>query len=485
MRFISARKQYSTYAKTGLLGLALISLASCSSGDSTTPVVTSSGSAALQSPLAFVKVEGSTKLAVVAHSGSVGNSVLSTMSFSGSNAIDGMVASEKDWIFANIPGQDGVALIDPISGAQPIFQATLAGAGLNGPGDAPTHIYRDPTDPQVVWSLNDGNAQGDDTINCPLPLTGGSATILHNSHIGPGGTLPEIHEEICFGAGGRGHHSAVFTRGGSLPISTYITSEHDGAVIVVDNNPNNVATYLSVIHRIDMCDGTKDTCDVDVGTANAAGTHGIYFSAMTGKVYVFNEGYEQLAVIDPANGNAVSRLDLGPYDGLRLSENGRFLVMRRTDTASDPNHVIGKIRVLDLAAAPIAISDFDVQDVRPQTIRLSADGTKLLLTQSNSPSGLTTNQQNALKQNILQVFVASGLPAALPAPLDVPLPISSGRSIELYEKAGALVSILVSNTDNNSLSVINAATNVTSTITVAGNPGAIFVFEKGAAAANP
>ena len=54
MRFISARKQYSTYAKTGLLGLALISLASCSSGDSTTPVVTSSGSAALQGPIAFV-----------------------------------------------------------------------------------------------------------------------------------------------------------------------------------------------------------------------------------------------------------------------------------------------------------------------------------------------------------------------------------------------------------------------------------------------
>ena len=97
-------------------------------------------------------------------------------------------------------------------------------------------------------------------------------TILHNSHIGPGGTLPEIHEEICFGVGGRGHHSAIFTRGAGLPVSTYITSEHDGAVIVIDNNPNNAGTYLSVIARLDMCDGTKQTCDANVGTPNTAGT---------------------------------------------------------------------------------------------------------------------------------------------------------------------------------------------------------------------
>ena len=37
-----------------------------------------------------------------------------------------MATSEKDWIFANIPAQDGVALIDPVSGSQPIFGATLA-----------------------------------------------------------------------------------------------------------------------------------------------------------------------------------------------------------------------------------------------------------------------------------------------------------------------------------------------------------------------
>lgn len=481
------RRSYVSYVTTGALGLALISLAACSAGESTptTGVPAPGGSAGLQGPLAFVKVEGNTKLAVVAHSGTSGNKALSRMSFSGNNAVGDMATSEKDWIFANIPAQDGVALIDPVSGAEPIFEATLAGAALSGPGDNPAHIYRDPTAPEVMWSMNDGDANGDDGINCPTPQTGGSVTILHNSHIGPGGTLPEIHEEICFGAGGRGHHSAIFTRGTGLPVSTYITSEHDGAVIVIDNNPNNAGTYLSVIARLDMCDGAKQVCDTDVGTSNTSGTHGIYFSSSTNKVYVHNEGYGQLAVIDPANGNSVTRLDIGPYGGLRLSGNGRFLVMRRTDTATNAGHVIAKIRVLDLAAKPIGISDFDVQDVIPQTIRMSANGVKLFLTQSNSPTGLTANQQTALKQDILQVFDMTGLPAALPAPAEISLEKSNGRSIELYEKNGALVSILVSNTDDDSLSIINAATNGVSTIPVSGNPGAIFIFEKGAAVANP
>jgi hypothetical protein len=480
------RTKVVTGATTAILGMALIGLVSCSQGDSSSSTVTSSGSVALQTPLAFVKIEGSTKLAVVAHSGSLGNDVLSIMSFSGTSTVGDMATSEKDWIFANIPNQDGVALIDPVSSSQPIFEATLAGAGLSGPGDNPAHIYRDPTDPEVIWSMNDGDANGDDGINCPTPQTGGSVTILHNSHIGPGGTLPEIHKEVCFGAGGRGHHSAIFTRGAGLPVSTYITSEHDGAVIVLDNNPNNIGTYLSVIDRLDMCDGTKETCDADVGTANTAGTHGIYFSTSTGRVYVHNEAYQQLAIVDPAGSNAVIRMDIGAYGGLRLSGNGRFLIMRRTDTASDPFHVVGKIRVLDLAATPITITDFDVQDIRPQTIRMSADNTKLFLTQSNSPSGLTTDQQLNLRQNVLLVFNIAGLPGALtPVVPDIPLPISSGRSIELYEKNGSLISILVSNTDNNTFSIVNATTSVPSTIPIGANPGAIFVFEKGAAAANP
>ena len=70
MKAIKNRTTVITGSATAMLGLALIGLTSCSSGDSSTGQVTTGGSAALQTPLAFVKIEGSTKLAVVTHSGS-------------------------------------------------------------------------------------------------------------------------------------------------------------------------------------------------------------------------------------------------------------------------------------------------------------------------------------------------------------------------------------------------------------------------------
>ena len=65
MKSIKHRTTVITSAATVMLGLAVIGLASCSSGDSSTPTVTTGGSAALQTPLAFVKIAGNTNLAVV------------------------------------------------------------------------------------------------------------------------------------------------------------------------------------------------------------------------------------------------------------------------------------------------------------------------------------------------------------------------------------------------------------------------------------
>src|SRR6187397_2523303 len=86
------RRSYVSCVTTGVLGFALIGLAACSAGESTSTTGTPApgGSAALQGPLAFIKVEGNTKLAVVAHSGAAGNRVLSRMSFSGANAVGDM-----------------------------------------------------------------------------------------------------------------------------------------------------------------------------------------------------------------------------------------------------------------------------------------------------------------------------------------------------------------------------------------------------------
>ena len=58
MKSIKNRTTVITGAVTAMLGLALIGLASCSSGDSSTGQVTTGGSAALQGPLVFVNNTG-------------------------------------------------------------------------------------------------------------------------------------------------------------------------------------------------------------------------------------------------------------------------------------------------------------------------------------------------------------------------------------------------------------------------------------------
>ena len=76
MKAIKNRTTVMTSAATAMLGLALIGLASCSSGDSTTPAVTTGGSAALQGPLVFVNNTGNKTLTTVALRGDSGNAVV-------------------------------------------------------------------------------------------------------------------------------------------------------------------------------------------------------------------------------------------------------------------------------------------------------------------------------------------------------------------------------------------------------------------------
>ena len=85
---------------------------------------------------------------------------------------------------------NGVILIDPLTGAKPIFEDILQ------VGRRPVHIYRDPTDGQVIWTMIDGDATtGLDDVTATIPDTntvvdcsatgGGAVTIIHNSHIRP------------------------------------------------------------------------------------------------------------------------------------------------------------------------------------------------------------------------------------------------------------------------------------------------------------
>lgn len=492
MRFISVRKQYSTYAKTGLLGLALISLASCSSGDSSSPVVTSGGSAALQGPIVFVNNTTSKSLTSVALKGDSGNAVLGTIDTAKFEnvALGDMQFTEGEWVFVNLAGANKVATIDPLTNAQPVHETNLAA------GTRPVHMYRDPNDGEVVWIMNDGDNAGgtltpeDDLINCAAQ-GGGSVTAIHNSHLGPGGTVPFVLGTTCLLADG--HHVAAFSSGAGVPKRVFVSSETAGEIAVLDDDETS-ATYRQVIHRIDLCNAVKQggPCNDETGTLptvaftpNSSAPHGIRWSALTKKVYSIQEGYHEIAEIDPVTFTATPIIDLTglPYTAFGISPDGRFLLLR-----GDTTPVTGtKLGVLDLSVTPAVRTDFTIPELNgtaPGSFKFSPDGKRFYI--------LAGNTATATKKDRLFAFDASTLTAVTPALTllrEIPLVATGGHSFDvLAQGAGAATFIAVSNSTDNSLSVINATDNlikqtVSNIGAIGSSLGGVMVYAPGTAAA--
>ncbi|THJ20334.1 MAG: hypothetical protein CAF44_011900 [Nitrospira sp. CG24D] len=492
MRFISARKHYSTYAKTGLLGLALIGLVSCSSGDSTAPVVTSSGSAALQGPIVFVNNTTSKSLTSVALKGDSGNAVLGSIDAAEFEnvALGDMQFTEGEWVFVNLAGANKVATIDPLTNAQPVHEVNLAA------GTRPVHIYRDPNDGEVVWIMNDGDnaggtlTPGDDLVNCAAQ-GGGSVTAIHNSHLGPGGTPPFLLGTTCLLADG--HKVAAFSSGAGVPKRVFVSSEDAGEIAVIDGDEAS-GTYRQVIHRIDLCNAAKEggPCNNESGTAanaaftpNSSAPHGIRWSKLTQKIYSIQEGYGEIAEIDPVTFAVTPILNLTglPYTAYGISPDGRFLLLR-----GDTTPVTGtKLGVVDLGTAGNPRTDFTIPELNgtsPGSFKFSPDGSRFYI--------LAGNAATATKKDRLFAFNASTLTAAVPALTllrEIPLVATGGHSFDvLAQGAGAATFIAVSNSTDNSISVINATDNLikqtVQNIGAAGSSlGGVMVYSPGTAAA--
>ena len=64
-------------------------------------------------------------------------------------------------------------------------------------------------------------------------------TILHNSHLGPGGNPPTVEKTECILAGG--HKVMAFPRptatNGAIPKRVFVSSEIGGEIAVIDNEP--------------------------------------------------------------------------------------------------------------------------------------------------------------------------------------------------------------------------------------------------------
>ncbi|HKP00796.1 MAG TPA: hypothetical protein VJU02_04105 [Nitrospiraceae bacterium] len=494
MRSISHRQIMTSCAKASLLGLALVSLASCSSGDSSTGTPTSSGSAALQGPMVFVNNTGDKSLTSVALRGDSGNAVVGTIPAAEFEnvALGDTQFSQGEWLFVNLAAANKVATIDPLTGATPVHETNLV------TGTRPVHIYRDPTNGEVIWSMNDGDnaagttTPGEDLINCENParpggaVFGSSVSILHNSHLGPGANPPTVEKTVCVLAAG--HHVTAFSSGAGVPKRAFVSSETSGEIAVIDNDPAS-PTKWTMTHRIDLCNPLKEvTCDDESGTSltipftpNNAHPHGIRWSKLTQKVYSIQEGYGQIVEIDPTSLVITNTFDLTslPYSAFGISPNGRFLLLRGDTTPATGT----KLGVIDLSLMPPVRTDFTIaalDGTSPGAFKFSPDGNRFYI--------LAGNTATATKKDRLFAFDASALTAATPSltPLrEIVLVATGGHSFDiLAQGAGAASFLAVSNSTDNSLSIINTTDNlIKQTVSVGLTPGAVQIYYPGAAAA--
>jgi len=493
------RRSYVSCVTTGALGLALISLAACSSGDDTTATAATGGSAGNANALVFVNNTGDSSLTSVALKGDSGNVVVNTIEKAEFEnvALGDMQFSSGDWMFVNLTAAGKVATIDPLTAATPEHEVNLPA------GTRPVHIYRDSNDKEVIWSMNDGDnasgtaTPGDDLINCNNPariggaVGGGSVTVMHNSHLGPGATPPRVLRTTCVLADG--HKVAAFAENGRV----FVSSTTAGEIAVLDGVETS-GTYLQMIARIDLCNPAKETCNNESGTPlttaftpNGSEPHGIRWSKLTKKIYSFQEGYQEIAEFDPATLAKTNTFDLAgtPYAGYGISPDGRFLLLRGDTTPPTGT----KLGVIDLNTATGTRTDFTIPQLDGTStgaFKFSPNGKRFYILAGNAPT--------STKKDRLFAFDASTLTATTPSLTllrDIGL-IAGGDSVGFAgahsfdvfaqgaQGAGEAQYIVVSNRADNSLSIINATDNlIKQTVTVGTTPGAVLVYRAGAAEA--
>lgn len=494
------KRRYVSCIRTGALGLALIGLAACNAGESTPTTGTPApgGSAGASSALVFVNNTGDKTLTSVALKGDSGNAVVGTLDAAEfeNAALGDMQFSNEDWIFVTLAAANKVATIDPLTAATPAHEVNLP------VGTRPVHLYRDKTDGEVIWIMNDGDntpgttTPGEDLINCNNParpggaVPGGSVTILHNSHLGPGGTPPTVEKTVCVLAAG--HRVTAFSSGAGIPQRAFVSSEISGEIAVIDNEPAS-PTKWTMIHRIDLCNTAKEatlptpaTCNPEnptgttAFTPNNAGPHGIRWSNLTKKVYSIQEGYGQIAEIDPNTMAITKTFDLAgtPYTSYGISPDGKHLLLRGETTAPQGT----KLGVIDLSAATPAIADLTIPELdgtSPGAFKFSPDSKRFYI--------LAGNGATATKKDRLFAFDWTTVaPPALTLLREIPLVATGGHGFDvLVQGAGEAKYMVVSNAaPANSVTIINATDNQEKqTVPVGPNPAGVMVFESGAATA--
>ena len=282
-------------------------------------------------------------------------------------------------------------LHDPVSKETAVADAMPADARF-------AYAYRDPGSVRV-WFMNDGDKNGNDALCCDEG--GSSVTIVSKDN---GGAV--FVETLCVG---RGHHVTAFSHptdsAFGIPHRAFVSNLTDGTISVVGNDPNDAVSFLKVIATVNLCDSRFET-DTDVSIPNNAFPHGMAFSPVTGKLYNLNNGYHTVAVIDPFSHEVEKTIPMEVSSNLLLSPCGRFLIGKGADRKGDPEHVIGRLCVLDVVKGEV-VHSLDLPDLYPSVYRFGTAGDKLYVT--SAATGKNAQRDN-LRTDVVQIYDAARLP---------------------------------------------------------------------------
>ncbi|MDH5546461.1 MAG: YncE family protein [Gammaproteobacteria bacterium] len=266
---------------------------------------------------------------------------------------------------------------------------------LHVPEDAFGIYYYPDTEQNVMWCTIDGDKNnGADPLNCS---DGGASVIAMRGE----GNETSLLKLICLG---RGHHVVTAVNHPQLPKKVFVSSLLDGILSVIDNDPTS-DNYLNIIETINLCQPNREK-DSATDVPNNAFPHGMAFSPLTRKIYCLNNGYANINVVDPVTHEVEALIDMELSSNLLLSPCGRYLIGKGADRKSNPDHVIGRLCVLDAQTQKME-TVLDLQDIYPSCYRFTPDGKKLYVTTAATGKG---TQKDNLIYDTLYIYDSSALP---------------------------------------------------------------------------
>ena len=369
-------------------------------------------------------------------------------------APEGPSGADHPPVFLGATDDNRVILMDPAS------KAVRVGDAL--PADAfPAYAYRAP-DGKHLWFMNDGDKDtGCDELNCGS--SGSSVTIIRNT--GNDAHPAQYIKTLCVG---RGHHVTTFTAPSAdapqVPHRAFVSNLMDGTISVIGNDPADADNYLNVIATINLHDPERDK-EAGAGIPNNAFPHGKVYSPVTGKLYSLNNGYGTVNVIDPVENRIEQTITMPMSSNLLLSPGGHFVIGKGADRKSDPDHVVGRLTVMDAVTGRIT-GTLDLPDLYPSVYRFNADGTKLYVTSAATGKG---GQRDNLKTRVVQIFDSIALPSlVLLKEVVVGLADCGRRPIAFAHEAGR---VFVPNPTDGTITVLDAGSDgIVETVTVAEQP---------------